>query len=278
MGKLWRLRVLIAVCNRLIVLIVVYNFFDRLVPPASLSPFLIAVILPIVIFGSMIAANLFAYFAGSAVTIPIVIQQMVAPLRPVRVRTALAAFKRRWWAFAVTSLIITGLTLLGAVFFILPGIAIAICYILYTPVVMMERLGIGATLKRARRLMKRSWTTVMLITVLQFVLPILVWIAAVNTSLTLKLNDDFSPKEFSFNFSMSGRSALFQLLNILVTPLTAIMTALLYLKARQSGGESLQDAVEQFDALEITRSRWQARMRSRALSRSAAPQGRETDQ
>ena len=32
---------------------------------------------------------------------------------------------------------------------------------------------------------------------------------------------------------------LFQLLNILVTPLTAIMTAELYLKARHAGGEAI---------------------------------------
>lgn len=55
-----------------------------------------------------------------------------------------------------------------------------------------------------------------------------------------------------------------QLLSIVITPLTAIMIALLYLKTRHAGGESLKDATEQFDALEIPRSRWQARMRSRA--------------
>jgi hypothetical protein len=43
------------------------------------------------------------------------------------------------------------------------------------------------------------------------------------------------------------------------------MTAQLYLRTRQAGGEVLRDAVEQFEALEIPRSRWQARMRSRSV-------------
>jgi hypothetical protein len=60
--------------------------------------------------------------------------------------------------------------------------------------------------------------------------------------------------------TFSGTSSLFQLLNILVGPLTAIMTAQLYLKTRQAGGETLGDAVEQLEALEIPRSSWQSRI------------------
>jgi len=50
-------------------------------------------------------------------------------------------------------------------------------------------------------------------------------------------------------------------LNVLVAPLAAIMSAQLYLKTRQAGGEVLRDAIEQFEALEIPRSRWQRRMK-----------------
>jgi serine/threonine protein kinase len=69
------------------------------------------------------------------------------------------------------------------------------------------------------------------------------------------------PKQVGFNFSMSGPSALYQLLNVFVTPITAIMPSLLYLKTRKAGGESLRDASEQFDALDIPRSKWQQRMK-----------------
>ena len=70
-------------------------------------------------------------------------------------------------------------------------------------------------------------------------------------------------KQFGFNFSMSGGSIFAQLLNVLVTPLTAIMASLLYLKTRRAGGESLRDASDQFEALDIPQSKWQARMKSR---------------
>jgi hypothetical protein len=53
------------------------------------------------------------------------------------------------------------------------------------------------------------------------------------------------------------------LLNVFVTPVTAIMASLLYIKTRQAGGESLKDASDQFEALDIPRSKWQARMKSR---------------
>jgi len=61
---------------------------------------------------------------------------------------------------------------------------------------------------------------------------------------------------------MSGPSALSQL-NVFITPVTAIMVSLLYLKTRKAGGESLRDASEQFEALDIPRSKWQQRMKSR---------------
>jgi hypothetical protein len=62
---------------------------------------------------------------------------------------------------------------------------------------------------------------------------------------------------------MSGGSVFFELLNVFVTPLTAIMASLLYLKTRKAGGESLRDASDQFETLDMPRSKWQARMKSR---------------
>ena len=55
----------------------------------------------------------------------------------------------------------------------------------------------------------------------------------------------------------------YQLLNVFITPLTAIMISLLYLKTRRAGGESLRDASDQFEALDKPRSNWQLRMKSR---------------
>ena len=218
------------------------------------------------VFLAMVFSLLFAYFFVSAATVSVVVQLMMAPLRPVRIGTAVAALKRRWRVFALTSLLVMTLILFGSVLLIIPGLLAAVIYALYAPVVIMEQHGVRGTLRRSRELSRRAFGTALVITIVQFALPVLVWRAAVHTNFTLKLNDDFTPKQFGFDFSMSGASALYQLLNVFVTPLTAIMAALLYLKTRKAGGESLRDASNQFEALDIPRSKWQVRMKSR-LSR-----------
>lgn len=253
----------------LIVLIAFLNVPDRAFDWGGLSPFELSA-MGISLFLCMIVANLVAHFTISAASVPIVVQLMVAPLRPVGIRLAWAQMKRRWWAFCATSAVVMALILLGAALLILPGVVAAVCYVLYAPVVVMENLGVWATLKRAYRLMKRSWHTVLIITALQFALPVLVWIASIDSSFTFKLGDDYSLKEFGFSFYMSGVSTRYQLLNLFITPLTAIMTALLYLKTRHAGGESLSDAAQQFASLEIPRSQWQARMQSRFVSSASS--------
>jgi serine/threonine protein kinase len=255
----------------LAVVVIFFRFSDRIISPsrlAALSPVLLGPLL----FIAIIVTNLLAYAVVSAVTIPLVVQLITAPLRMLRVRTALFALRRRWAVFSAASIAVLAGTLAGALLLVLPGIVMAISHALYAPVAVMESLGVRATLARARALMKRSWTTVLIITALQFALPILVWIATVDATFVFRIDENWNPKELTFSLGTSGNSVLYQMLNIFVTPLTAIMTALLYLKARQAGGESVKDAVEQFDALEIPRSRWQARMRSR----SSVGSGRES--
>lgn len=219
--------------------------------------------LAIGLFIAMVILLLFAYFFVSAATVPVVVQLMIAPLRPVRIGTAMTALKRRWRIFALTSLLVLAMILLGSILFVIPGVIAALVFGLYAPVAIMEEHGVRGTLRRSRRLSRRALGTVLVITLVQFALPVLVWKAAVSTGFTLKFHDDWSPKEVGFNFSMSGPSALWQLLNVFITPLTAIMASLLYLKTRKAGGESLRDTSEQFEALDIPRSKWQARMKTR---------------
>jgi serine/threonine protein kinase len=238
------------------------NLSDILVDGQTMSP-LQLMVYGVALFIVMVTTLLFAYFFVSAVTVPVVVQLTIAPLRPVRIATAIAALKRRWRVLAFTSLLVMTLILLGSILFIIPGVMAATIYALYAPVVIMEQHGVLGTLRRSRTLSGRAFWTALVITIVQFALPILVWRAAVTTEFTLQLNDDFSPKQFGFNFSMSGWSSLYQLLNVFVTPLTAIMASLLYLKTRKAGGESLRDTSDQFEALDIPRSKWQARMKSR---------------
>jgi serine/threonine protein kinase len=231
-------------------------------------------ILGISLIIAMIVANSLAYSMVAAAVAPIVVQSMVAPLRPVRIKTAFAAVARRWRVFALCTAAVIAMMLGGSILFLVPGLAAAVLYALYAPVVVMEKGGVLATLKRAKGLIKRSWSTALVITLLQLALPVLVWYASVGIKVDLKL-EGLSPKEFGLNVSISARSSLYQLLNILVAPLTAIMTSLLYLKMRHAGGESLRDAIEQFDSIEIPRSKWQAQMRSRMASSTLTSGSRE---
>jgi hypothetical protein len=136
--------------------------------------------------------------------------------------------------------------------------------VLYAAVVIMEEVGARDALRRARRLAMRAWRTVLIITLLQFALPVLVWIIAVNANVVFRVDENWQPRELGFAISASWTSALYQLLNVLVAPLTATMTALLYLKSRQAGGESLQSAADRLAAGEAGVSGWRVRMRSRS--------------
>jgi serine/threonine protein kinase len=63
--------------------------------------------------------------------------------------------------------------------------------------------------------------------------------AGLDSHFTLQLDDNWQPRQVGIQFGMSGESMLFQLLTIVITPLTAIMTGQLYLKARHAGGETI---------------------------------------
>jgi hypothetical protein len=245
----------------LIVVLLVERFSDRLINMEQLSQTQ-QMEFGILILVAITFSLLFAYFSVSAATVPVVVQSIIAPLRPVRIAVAFAALRRRWRVFAVTSLLVMTMIFLGSLLFIVPGFIVAMLFALYAPVAIMEQSGVRSTLRRSRTLSNRALPTVLIISLVQFALPILVWRAAVKTEFTLQLGDDYLPKQFGFNFAMSGASAFYQLLNVFVTPLTAIMISLLYLKTRKAGGESLRDASDQFEALDLPRSKWQARMRS----------------
>ena len=71
------------------------------------------------------------------------------------------------------------------------------------------------------------------------------------------------------DFNLGFSNNFNQLLNVLIAPVTAIMTALVYLKARYAGGEQPGSKSELEDNDQITRSRWQAKMSTPKISQSA---------
>jgi serine/threonine protein kinase len=66
-----------------------------------------------------------------------------------------------------------------------------------------------------------------------------------------------------------GLAHLISLSNIFIVPLISITVALLYLKLRQMGGETMRETLAQFEEAEPPRSRWQQLMRERLTARTS---------
>ncbi|MDT4898971.1 MAG: serine/threonine protein kinase, bacterial [Acidobacteriota bacterium] len=207
-----------------------------------------------------IALNLLSvvitFLANSVIagmTVLIVMQLTLAPLRPVQIRPAFAILKKRWRAFLKTSIRVGLRVMLGFVLLLIPGIVMMIRYTLYAPIVLLEGLEKKAALKRARELVSRSRRTVVKVVCLQLIIPMIVTSAAVRLA-------GFSTRD-EHNFAPKIYSHLLGLLNILIVPLISIMVALLYMKLRQVSGEQLRNTLEQIEVDEVPRSKWQQRMR-----------------
>lgn len=93
-------------------------------------------------------------------------------LRAVQIKTAVTALKRRWRVFALTSLLVLTLILLSSILFVIPGLIVAVVFGLYAPVAIMEQHGVRGTLRRSRILSRRALGTVLVITLVQFALPV----------------------------------------------------------------------------------------------------------
>lgn len=249
----------------LIILIALLNFMDKIIPQESFSK-LAGMFMGLGIFISIILASLIGHFGISAVTAPLVIQKIIVPLRPASLRAGLAALRGRWPVTIGVSITVVIAIIIGMAAFAPAGAVIAVLLSLAAPVAVMERRGVFRTLFRSISLVRRSWLTALVITILAFGLPVLVWWASVDSNIVFKMDENWNPKEFSINFSMSGRSALYQLFNILITPLSAIMTSLLYLKTKRAGGESMRESAERFDDASQSPSEWQKRMRTSGIS------------
>ncbi len=220
----------------------------------------IAIVVAMAIVGlTHVVVQFLAAASISGMTAVIVTQLSAAPLRPVELRAAFAVLKRRWKPFLKTSIRVTLRIVLGFVLFIIPGLIMTVRYALYAPVVLLEGLEKKAAMRRARELASRSWRTVIIVSMLQIVIPMCVgaFIGTVSVGVSV---DGSSPRP--------QRNKIYQqltaLVNIFVVPLMSIVPALLYLKMRQLGGESLSALLAQIEKAEETRSKWQQRMRSGA--------------
>src|SRR5215210_811239 len=191
----------------------------------------------------------------SGVTAVIVTQLAAAPLRPVELREAFAVLRKRWRPFLKTLIRVTLWIFGGMILLFIPGMIMWIRYSLYAPVVLIEGLQGKAAMRRARELASRSWRTVIIVSLLQFAIPITV-------SFFLSLMAGRAKIEKNSVSAQTYRQIL-DLANIFIIPLISIVPALLYVKMRQLGGEHLTAALAQIEEGEGKQSAWQQRMRTR---------------
>jgi hypothetical protein len=129
----------------------------------------------------------------------------------------------------------------------------------------MENLQGRAALKRSTALVKRARFTVIVVLFVQKTMP------AIASLLTLALIGSFLKLGRIANApELAGGivGVIVALLNVLFFPLISTLTALLYLKTRQMGGETLKEALSQFEEEDTPRSKWQQRMREHLRSSS----------
>ena len=228
--------------------------------PEGISITKVMIIIGIAVFALLQVA---AYFVAAAVisgmTAVIVTQLAAAPLRPVELRTAFAVLKRRWKPFFRTAINITVRIVIGFVLLVIPGLIMTIRYALYAPVVLIEGLEKKAALRRARELAARSWRTVTIVSLLQLLIP--ACISGLVGRLFMGASHSTEPTLETYLQEITQQ--LSGLVNIFIVPLMSIVPALLYLKMRQLGGETLAEALAEIEAVEDESRNWQQRMRTR---------------
>jgi serine/threonine protein kinase len=190
----------------------------------------------------------------SGVTAVIVTQLAVAPLKPVELRPAFAVLRRRWRPFVNTGIRMALRIMIGFLLCVIPGFVMMVRYLLWAPVVLMEGLEKKEARLRARALASRSWRTVILVMLIQFLVP-----AIVGGALGALIGNAGKGKMIHVKIVQP----LASLVNIFVLPLMSIVPALLYLKMRQFGGETPNEVMAQLEEAEGARSNWQQRMRKR---------------
>lgn len=200
----------------------------------------------------------------TGVIIWFVVQITVAPLRPLKLRHALRTLKYRIKHLSKTSLRVIVVSFLGLILLIVPGVIYFINAALASPVVVMENLKGRAAIRRSKALVKRARATVIAIVLLEFLVPSLI--------------SGLFSAAFGIQRRGSGEAGAYMrhvaeliptFINIFILPLMATLSALLYLKVRQLGGERFKEMLDQFEAEEAPKTKWQQRMRERLNSSSA---------
>ncbi|MBA3320200.1 MAG: serine/threonine protein kinase [Pyrinomonadaceae bacterium] len=218
-------------------------------------PKAVAITLSIILGLLTMIVNFLAPSIISGLTALLVTQWFLAPLRPVNLGGVLAVLRKKAWPFFTTGLLVSALFVVGCILLLLPGLIVLRRYALYAPIVLVEGLKNRAAMRRSRELTARAPRTVWAVVLIHLFLPMSVS-ALVGVLIALG-------KKAGLNVGAELAGIIPVLFNILLTPLLSITTALLYLKMRQAGGETLEGTSAQFEQQDAPRSKWQQRMRER---------------
>jgi len=198
------------------------------------------------------------------ITTWLVSQRLAVPLRPLLLRPAFSALKKRLWPYMWTCLVASLLAVVGLVMFVLPGIYVLANLCLVGSVLMMEDLRGRAAMKRSRALYKRSRRTVIAIVLLHIAAPFV--INTVAALLIVAVVKALNPSgALHANSAVTITQQLVELpITILFSSLASVVTALLYWKTRLAGGETMKQALLQFGADGAPDGSGQKNLRTRA--------------
>ena len=214
----------------------------------------IAAVLRLSIAVLYIVASFFATSAIAGVTAILVTQLEVAPLRQWELRSAFDLVRQRWRPFLKTGLIVSVKLFFGFFPLVIPGMVLLARNLFWAPVVLMEGLAGKAAQVRSRVLASRSWPSIAMgVIFLVSVDQLARWLFGRLIGLEALPEQDLRAKVLS---------KLVPLISILYLPLLSMVPALLYLKMRELGGETLTEIMVPLEAV-VTRSRWEQRLRAR---------------
>jgi serine/threonine protein kinase len=232
----------------------------------------LAVLIASIVLGLLqIAFSFISSVATIGVTVRLVTQFLLAPLRPIKLRPAFAAIRRRIKPFVLTTLLVALVNTVGLMLCVFPGLIFQINYSLYAPVVIMEGLTGRAAMRRSKALVKRARRTVIMVVIVQILLPlalttlISIGFTLLATTMTVKPNMPIWLTNLAKIIKAAPGTLISPWLNVVITPLVSIFTALLYLKTRLAGGEPLHEVLEEIDDHEVPTTTWQKRMRQRLI-------------
>jgi len=209
-----------------------------------------------------VVVTFFSASVVGGVTTWLVTQVLAVPLRPLLLRPAFYAMRKRLRPFLLTILLTNLLCLIGTVMCILPGIYLIANFSMVGPVVMMEDLRGRAAMKRSRALYKRARRTVYAILFIHIGAPALV--GGISAVLLIALVKLFKPSESQATAIVEMIQPLTTLpITILFSSLASVVTALLYWKTRLAGGETMAQGLAQFAEEEAASGKGLQRTRTR---------------